>query len=97
MQVEMIAQRPSVLVTDQEILTLLEEGRATPSMLLNAANTTDSQQYIQNRLQHLREHGLVHRPGRGVYDLTERGERAADHLQLYRNDDREAFWERVDN
>jgi len=85
-------QHPSLLDTDREILRLLsKEARQTPSMLLSKAETTDSQQYVQNRLKHLRDTGFVHRPGRGIYELTESGERAAENLDKY-DDDRDAFW-----
>jgi hypothetical protein len=60
-------------------------------MLLETMDTTDSQQYVQNRLQHLRENDLAIRPGRGLYELTAIGERAVSNLNLYM-DDRFEFW-----
>lgn len=83
---------PSLLVTDQEILRQLHEApRQTPLMLLESLTSTDSQQYVQNRLKHLRENNLVHRPGHGIYELTGRGKRALTHLDEY-NGNRNAFW-----
>lgn len=87
-----VEKMPSLLESDREILQLLaEEPRQTPSMLLKTMDTTDSQQYVQNRLQHLRENDLVTRPGRGLYELTAIGERAVSNLPLY-TDDRFEFW-----
>lgn len=92
-----MTQHPSLLETDQELLELLrEEPRQTPSMMHSAAETTESKQFVQDRLQHLRENGFAERPDRGIYQLTARGERAAEHLDLYR-DDRDAFWAAVDS
>jgi hypothetical protein len=94
----MMTQRPSLLETDQELLELLHnDPRQTPSMLLKGAESTESKQYVQDRLEHLRDHNLAQRPDRGIYELTERGGRAAANLDLYRGDDRDAFWERVDS
>lgn len=90
-----MTQHPSLLDTDRELLTLLnEESRQTPSMLFDKAQSTGSKQYVQDRLQHLRENGLAQRPGRGIYELTRKGERAAANLDLY-TENREAFWNRV--
>ncbi|WP_135534474.1 hypothetical protein [Halostella pelagica] len=90
-----MTQHPSLLDTDHELLELLhEESRQTPSMLLTKVESTDSKQYVQNRLKHLRDNELVHRPDRGIYELTARGERAAANLDLY-SEDRDAFWTRV--
>ncbi|MFC7073025.1 hypothetical protein ACFQJ7_12850 [Halovenus rubra] len=90
-----MAQHPSLLDTDRELLTLLnKESRQTPSMLFDQAQSTDSKQYVQDRLKHLRDNGLAQRPGRGIYELTECGKRAAANLDLY-NDDRDAFWNHV--
>ena len=83
---------PSLLDTDRELLTLLnEESRQTPQMLFDQAESTDSKQYVQDRLKHLRDNDLAHRPGRGIYELTERGEHAAANLDMYR-EDRGGFW-----
>ncbi|WP_162991410.1 hypothetical protein [Halostella salina] len=88
----MTAQHPSLLDTDQEILELLnEESRQTPSMLLKSVASTDSKQYVQNRLKHLRDNDLVQRADRGIYELTTLGERAAGNLDMYR-EDRGGFW-----
>ena len=93
-----MTQRPSLLETDQELLELLyNDPRQTPSMLLEEAGSTESKQYVQDRLKHLRDHNLAQRPDRGIYELTERGGRAAENLDRYRGNDREAFWNRVDN
>lgn len=90
-----MTQYPSLLETDQELLELLnEESRQTPSMLFEKTESTSSKQYVQDRLKHLRDNDLVHRPGRGIYELTARGERAANHLDLHR-DARSEFWDRV--
>lgn len=87
-----MTQHPSLLDTDQELLELLhEESRQTPNMLLKSVETTDSKQYVQNRLKHLRDNDLAHRPDRGIYELTPKGERAAAHLDMYR-EDRGGFW-----
>lgn len=92
-----MTQRPSLLDTDQELLELLrQEPRQTPSMLFASADSTGSKQYIQDRLAHLRDHGLAERPDRGIYQLTDRGQVASDHLDRYR-DDRDAFWALVDD
>lgn len=91
----MTAQNPSLLDTDRELLQLLnDDPRQTPSMLLKSCETTDSKQYIQNRLKHLRDNDLAHRPDRGIYALTARGERAANNIDLYHSD-RSEFWRQV--
>lgn len=92
-----MTQRPSLLDTDRELLQLLQDDpRQTPSMLLAATGSTDSKQYVQNRLKHLLDHGLVDRPDRGIYELTARGDRAAEALDQYQAD-RESFWAHVDS
>jgi Mn-dependent DtxR family transcriptional regulator len=63
-------------------------------MLLESITSTESQQYVQNRLKHLRENNLVHRPGRGIYELTPRGKKAVVNLHQY-DGNRNSFWERV--
>lgn len=88
----MTNQRPSLLETDQELLELLqEEGRQTPSMLFDKTETTDSKQYVQDRLKHLRDNDFATRPDRGIYELTDLGERAAANLDMYR-EHRGGFW-----
>ena len=53
--------------TDREILAVLREGRNTPS---NIARRLDfSREYVAGRLTRLREHGVVIRVDRGVYEL----------------------------
>ena len=90
-----MTRSPSLLDTDQELLQQLhEEPRQTPLMLLESMTSTGSQQYVQNRLKHLRENNLVHRPGRGIYELTHRGEQAAANLDQY-DGNRNAVWKRV--
>lgn len=86
---------PSLLETDQELLhRLAENPRQTPKMLVENLTSTESKQYVQNRLKHLRDIGLVERADRGIYELTDRGERAAENIQLYKRD-RQRFWDRV--
>lgn len=93
----MMTQHPSLLDTDRELLQLLKDDpRQTPAMLLAAVDSTDSKQYVQNRLKHLLDHGLVDRADRGIYELTARGDRAADALDQYHTD-RDEFWSRVDS
>ncbi len=65
-------------------------------MLHETMDTTDSQQYVQDRLQHLRESDLATRPGRGLYELTAMGERAVSNLHLY-TEDRFEFWRVVND
>lgn len=90
-----MAAPPSLVETDQELLHRLHTNpRQTPSMLLKNTSSTDSKQYIQNRLKHLRDIGFVTRADRGIYELTDRGERAADNIQLYKTD-QQRFWNRV--
>ena len=91
----MTAQHPSLLATDQELLQLLHNNpRQSPDMLVDSAESTNSKQHVQNRLKHLRDNDLAHRPSRGIYELTARGERAADNINLYATE-REEFWSRV--
>lgn len=93
----MTTQQPSLLATDQDLLQLLaDDPRQTPSMLLADTESTDSKQYVQNRLKHLLDHDLVTRPDRGIYELTGRGKRAAESLDQY-NTDRERFWAIVES
>jgi len=53
---------------DESIAEVLEEGRNTPS---NIARRLDySREYVSQRLKRLREHGLVERVDRGLYELS---------------------------
>lgn len=55
--------------TDHAILTLLAEGRCTPSYI--AQETDYSRGNIQNRLIRLVEHGYARQLGGGLYELTD--------------------------
>lgn len=55
--------------TDEDILTILEEGRNAPSNIANRLDFT--RQYVQRRLQRLEEHGYVQNIGSGVYELVD--------------------------
>lgn len=60
---------------DDRILEFLHEKdiKCTPKVL--ALNIEFSQQYVNERLRHLREADLVERIDRGVYQITDRGRR----------------------
>jgi len=51
---------------DQQIKEVLQEGRNTPSNLASELGYT--REYISQRLKRLREHDLVERVGRGLYE-----------------------------
>lgn len=54
---------------DREIMAVLREGRNTPS---NIARRLDySREYVAQRLTRLREHDIVSRVDRGLYQLEE--------------------------
>jgi len=58
--------------TDDRILEALETGLSlTPAVI--AENIDKSRQHVTRRLSELRDHGLVERPKRGYYEITERG------------------------
>lgn len=61
---------------DRQILGELTTGRNVPANLADELGY--SRQYIQNRIQRLREHGLVNNVGRGVYELTDNGRNRYD-------------------
>jgi DNA-binding Lrp family transcriptional regulator len=52
---------------DQKIVTALGSGRNTPSNL--AEELGYSREYVSQRLKRLREHDIVQRVGRGLYEL----------------------------
>lgn len=54
---------------DQKIKEVLQEGRNTPSNLASELGYT--REYISQRLKRLREHDLVERVGRGLYEWSE--------------------------
>jgi Mn-dependent DtxR family transcriptional regulator len=55
--------------TDEAVVELLSEGRATPSYL--AEETEYSRQNVTNRLKRLQEHGYVEKIHKGLYELNE--------------------------
>jgi len=58
--------------TDDRILEALETGLSlTPAVI--AENIDKSRQHVTRRLSELRDHGLVERPKRGYYEITEQG------------------------
>lgn len=68
-----------MVLADDRILEYLKEnesGGATEMRESGPIRYTRS--YISQRLTKLREHGLVHPLGNGVYRITERGERYLD-------------------
>lgn len=71
--------------TDFDILEILTEGRNVPANI--AARLDKSQGYISGQLPKLADHGLVERIGpaerAGLYELTERGEAAAELRHRY--------------
>jgi hypothetical protein len=87
-----------VVPTDFELLEALAEGGRN-----NAANLSyeldRDRSYINTRLPVLADYGLVTRigpaPNSGLYEITERGERALDHRDLYERDEA-AFESRLD-
>jgi len=59
---------------DDEIMEILDDtGAATPQLL--ADNTGKNNNYLGVRCRELEKYGLVMRPSRGVYTLTDLGER----------------------
>ncbi|MFB6137258.1 MAG: ArsR family transcriptional regulator [Halobacteriaceae archaeon] len=86
-----------VVPTDFEILDALAAGGRN-----NAANLAyeldRDRSYINTRLPVLADYDLVERigpaPNSGLYEITDRGERALDLRELY-EEDSEAFEERL--
>lgn len=54
---------------DEQIMSVLEEGRNTPSNIARRLEYT--REYVSQRLKRLREHGVVERVDRGLYALPE--------------------------
>ncbi|RLM87896.1 winged helix-turn-helix domain-containing protein [Haloarcula sp. Atlit-7R] len=54
---------------DESIINTLREGRNTPSIL--ARELDYSREYVSQRLRRLREHDIVARVDRGLYELVE--------------------------
>lgn len=52
---------------DQHIIDELKQGRNTPSNL--ASDLDYTREYVSQRLKRLREHDIVERVGRGLYEL----------------------------
>lgn len=72
------------LPTDQMILEELQEGR---NLGANIADAIDRhQKTATRRLNQLEDYGLVNNVGRGVYELTDRGRVAVDHIDEYSRD-----------
>ena len=58
--------------TDDRILEALEGGlRLTPAVI--AENIDKSRTHVSRRLSDLTDYGLVEKPKRGYYEITERG------------------------
>lgn len=58
--------------TDDRILEVLESGfRFTLAVI--AENIDKSRTHVNRRLSELTDHGLVERPKRGYYEITEQG------------------------
>ncbi|WP_123619203.1 winged helix-turn-helix domain-containing protein [Halorubrum sp. CSM-61] len=58
--------------TDDRILEVLESGfRFTPAVI--AENIDKSRTHVSRRLSELTDYGLVERPKRGYYEITDRG------------------------
>lgn len=68
-----------------EILGILEEGRATPSLL--AERTGETRQLISNRLRDLRLTGDAVRVHKGLYELAHETGDGADPYELREADD----------
>lgn len=69
--------------TDWDILDYLsDEGTASPSMIADDIDKSD--QYVRESLRDLNANlGLVDRPARGVYQLSERGKQALMNRDKY--------------
>jgi DNA-binding Lrp family transcriptional regulator len=64
-----VLERDDLNGTDEKLLDLLAAGRVTPPY---AAEELDkSREYVSERLIRLKEHGHVHRIGRGLYELVQ--------------------------
>lgn len=58
--------------TDDRILEILESGfRFTPAVI--AENIDKSRTHVSRRLSELTDYGLVEKPKRGYYEITDRG------------------------
>ena len=58
--------------TDDRILEVLETGlRFTPAVI--AENIGKTREQVQRRVSELHDRGLVERPKRGYYEITEEG------------------------
>lgn len=73
----MLLQLPS----DRLILEELQHGR---NLGANIAEEIDRhQKTVTRRLNQLEDYGLVRNIGRGVYEITDRGEIALEHIDEY--------------
>jgi len=80
----MLLQMP----TDRMILAELRSGR---NLGANIADEIDRhQKTVTKRLNQLEDYGLVRNVGRGVYEITDRGTVAFEHIDEY---DRDADFE----
>ena len=59
--------------TEIGILDMLEEGRCTPSYIADELDV--SQEYIRDRLRDLKRLGLVSKVHRGLYEISEEGDK----------------------
>jgi len=69
------------LPTDELILSKLQEGR---NLGANIAEKIDRhQKTVTKRLNQLEDYGVVHNIGRGVYEITEKGQVVYEHINEY--------------
>lgn len=59
-------------VDDRVLEFLSEEGASSPKIVADGLG--NHPEYVGERLRTLTEYGLVDRPGRGIYRITEQGE-----------------------
>lgn len=80
---------------DFSILDILTDGRNVAGNIYIELDS--AKPYVNERMTHLHDYGLVRRIGPnenvGLYELTEKGERALKHSDLYKQD--EALFEKV--
>jgi len=72
------------LPTDRLLLEELQNGRNLGANL--AENIDRHRKTVTKRLNQLEDYGLVDNIGRGVYEITPRGEIALEHIDEYERD-----------
>lgn len=58
----------------EEIIDVLEEGRANPALIRDEVDEIENAQEVQSHIRTLAVHGKVRKVARGLYELADGGD-----------------------